>query len=124
VSTAVGFGGIFVELLGDTAMRLAPVSTVEARSMLAELRMAPALQGFRGRPSVDLDALADTVGRFSRLVLEVPSLLELEINPLLAGPGGARGTRHSRSDGPEGIEAAAPRRACGLGHWCPTTADR
>jgi acetate---CoA ligase (ADP-forming) len=86
----LGFGGIFVEILGDTATRLAPVSAAEARAMLAELRMAPALQGFRGRPAADLDALAGTVSRFSHLAFEVPSLLELEINPLLAGPAGAR----------------------------------
>ena len=86
----VGFGGIFVEILGDTATRLAPVSVLEARAMLAELRMAPALSGFRGRPPVDLEALADTVSRFSRLAFDVPSLLELEINPLLAGTTGAR----------------------------------
>jgi hypothetical protein len=58
--------------------------------MLSELRMAPALRGFRGRPAVDLDALADTVSRFSRLVGEVPDLREFEINPLLATPAGAR----------------------------------
>jgi acetyltransferase len=86
----VGFGGIFVEVLDDTATRLAPVDPTEARAMLTELRMAPALGGFRGRPAADLDALADTVSRFSRLVSDVPALLELEINPLLAAPRGAR----------------------------------
>jgi acetyltransferase len=86
----VGFGGIFVEILGDTATRLAPVDAAEARAMLGELRMAPALRGFRGRPAADLDALAETVSRFSRLVSDVPGLLELEINPLLATPLGAR----------------------------------
>jgi acetyltransferase len=86
----VGFGGIFVEILGDTATRLAPVDATEARAMLSELRMAPALEGFRGRPAADLDALVETVSRFSRLASEVPGLLELEINPLLAAPRGAR----------------------------------
>jgi len=86
----VGFGGIFVEILGDTATRLAPIDPTEARAMLAELRMAPALHGFRGRPPADLDTLADTVSRFSRLVGEVSDLQELEINPLLAAPAGAR----------------------------------
>jgi acyl-CoA synthetase (NDP forming) len=86
----VGFGGIFVEILGDIATRLAPVDPAEARVMLTELRMAPALQGFRGRPAADLDALADTISRFSGLVCAVPDLRELEINPLLAMPTGAR----------------------------------
>lgn len=86
----IGFGGIFVEVLDDTATRLAPVDHAGARAMLAELRMAPALLGARGRPAVDLEALAAVVSRFSRIALDVPDLVELEINPLLAGPGGAR----------------------------------
>ena len=86
----VGFGGIFVEILGDIATRLAPVDPPEARTMLTELRMAPALRGFRGRPAADLDALADTVSRFSYLAYAVSDLEELEINPLLATSTGAR----------------------------------
>jgi acetyltransferase len=86
----VGFGGIFVEVLDDVATRLAPVDAAEAGLMLAELRLAPALRGARGRPAADLEALAGVVSRFSRLALDLPDLLELEINPLLAGPDGAR----------------------------------
>jgi acetyltransferase len=86
----VGFGGIFVELLGDTAARLAPIDTTEARAMLDELRMAPALHGARGRAPVDLDALAGVVSRFSRLAADVPDLAEFEINPLLVTATGAR----------------------------------
>jgi acetyl coenzyme A synthetase (ADP forming)-like protein len=86
----VGFGGIFVEVLGDIATRLAPVDAAEARAMLTELRMAPALAGVRGRPPVGVDALAEAVSRFSRLVVDVPGLLEFEINPLRVGPTGAR----------------------------------
>jgi acetyltransferase len=85
----VGFGGIFVEILGDTAIRLAPVDPTEARAMLAELRMAPVLHGFRGRPAVDLDALTQTISRFSHLVSAVNGLMELEINPLVATPASA-----------------------------------
>jgi acetate---CoA ligase (ADP-forming) len=86
----VGFGGIFVEVLGDTTMRLAPVDEVEARTMLAELRMAPALGGIRGRPAIDINALAGTISRFSELVVRIPELAELEINPLVATSTGAR----------------------------------
>jgi acetyltransferase len=86
----VGWGGIYVEVLGDVVTRLAPVAPAEARAMLDELRMAPALHGFRGRPAVALDALADTVSRFSELVAGLHELAELEINPLLAMPDGAR----------------------------------
>jgi acetyltransferase len=86
----VGFGGIYVEVLDDTAARLAPLDRAEARRMLDELRMAPALRGARNRPAVDLDALADAVCRFAALAEAAPELAELEINPLLAGPDGVR----------------------------------
>jgi acetyltransferase len=84
----VGFGGIYVEVLDDTAVRLAPLDRAEARRMLDELRMAPALRGARGRHVVDLDALADVICRFAALVVAAPALAELEINPLLAGATG------------------------------------
>jgi len=80
----VGFGGIYVEVLRDTAARLAPFGPSEAREMLDELRMAPVLRGARGRPPVDVAALAETVSRFSRLAAELPELAELEVNPLIA----------------------------------------
>jgi acetyltransferase len=85
----VGLGGIYVEVLRDVAARLAPLTPAEARIMLDELRMAPALHGARGRPPVDLDALADVVSRFSRVVAEVTALREVELNPVIAGPDGA-----------------------------------
>jgi acetyltransferase len=84
----VGFGGIYVEVLNDTAMRLAPLDTTEALAMLDELRMAPVLRGARGRRAVDLDRLADVVCRFAALAVAMPQLVEFEINPLLVGPTG------------------------------------
>jgi acetyl coenzyme A synthetase (ADP forming)-like protein len=85
----VGFGGIYVEVLKDTATRLAPVSAVEAAAMLDELRMAPLLRGVRGEAPVDREALVQVICAFSRLVVDVPELLEIELNPLVAGPSGA-----------------------------------
>jgi acyl-CoA synthetase (NDP forming) len=82
----VGFGGIYVEVLKDTATRLAPFSPTEARAMLDELRMAPVLRGVRGESPVNLDALADAISRFSRLAADLSELDELEVNPLIAGP--------------------------------------
>jgi acetate---CoA ligase (ADP-forming) len=84
----VGFGGIYVEVLDDTAMRLAPIGAGEARRMLDELRLAPLLTGARGRPPVALDALAETIARFSALAASAPEITELEINPLVATPDG------------------------------------
>jgi acetyltransferase len=84
----VGFGGVYVEVLRDTAARLAPLDAAEAAAMLDELRMAPALRGARGRAPADLGALAAAVARFSRLAVAVDALVELEVNPLLVGPAG------------------------------------
>ena len=85
----VGFGGIYVEVFADTTARLAPVSSAEALVMLDELKMAPLLRGTRGEPPVDRDVLAAIVGRFSQLLVDLPELAEIEINPLTVGPSGA-----------------------------------
>jgi acetyltransferase len=85
----VGFGGIYVEVLHDTATRLAPLDADTAAAMVDELRMAPLLRGARGRPAADLAALTDTICRFARLAADLETLGELEINPLLVGPTGA-----------------------------------
>jgi acetate---CoA ligase (ADP-forming) len=84
----VGFGGIYVEVLGDTAMRLAPLAPSEALAMLDELRMAPALRGVRGEPPVDRAALAEVIARFARLGVDLPELAEIELNPLMVSPAG------------------------------------
>jgi acetyltransferase len=85
----VGFGGVYVEVLRDTAARLAPIAPGEALVMLGELRMAKLLQGVRGEPPVDRSALALIISRFAQLAADCEALLEVELNPLIAGPGGA-----------------------------------
>jgi acetyl coenzyme A synthetase (ADP forming)-like protein len=84
----VGFGGIYVEVLADTAARLAPVSAAEALVMLDELKTAPLLRGVRGEAPVDRVALAGIISRFAQLLVDLPELAEVEVNPLIAGPGG------------------------------------
>ena len=84
----VGLGGVFTELLGDTACAIAPVSAEAARALLLSLQGAPLLLGARGRAAVDLDALAEAVARVSRLAAAHPELVELELNPVLAGAAG------------------------------------
>ncbi|MBI4636653.1 MAG: acetate--CoA ligase family protein [Candidatus Rokubacteria bacterium] len=85
----VGFGGIYVEVLRDTAARLAPLARGEALAMLDELRMAPVLRGARGGAPVDRAALAETIWRFAQLVVDLPDLAEIELNPLTVGRSGA-----------------------------------
>jgi len=79
-----GLGGIFVEVLEDTTLRVAPVSEPEAKSMLDDIESAPLLRGARGRDPVDEDALVETIQRLSQLVTDFPAILELDINPLVA----------------------------------------
>jgi len=78
-----GSGGLYAEILRDTAVRLAPVTESEAEAMLRALRIAPLLTGARGRPSLDLAAAAAALAALSRVAATHPELAELEINPLL-----------------------------------------
>ena len=84
----VGFGGIYVEVLKDTAARLCPLERCEALDMLDELRMAPLLDGARGEPPVNKNLLAEAICRFAQLAVDATDVAELEVNPLVAGPDG------------------------------------
>jgi acyl-CoA synthetase (NDP forming) len=85
----VGFGGITTELFRDVIYRPAPVSAVEAEAMLAELKAAPLLRGFRGAAIADVAALADLISRISAIAAEYrEQISEIEINPALVHPQG------------------------------------
>jgi succinyl-CoA synthetase beta subunit len=80
----VGLGGIFVEVLKDVAIRLLPVDEKEAREMLHELRGYEVLQGVRGQPRRDIDALVRAmVGLSESFAAHRNHLSDLEINPLM-----------------------------------------
>jgi acetate---CoA ligase (ADP-forming) len=79
---AVGLGGIWVELLRDTSLRVLPVDASQVRQMLGELRALPVLQGARGGPAADLDVLASVIARIGELAGTVSGLQALEVNPL------------------------------------------
>ncbi|MGF7174754.1 acetate--CoA ligase family protein [Azospirillum doebereinerae] len=80
---AVGLGGIFVEILKDVVLRPAPVSVAEAEAMIGQLKALPILKGARGRPPLDVRALAEAVATVSRLAAACPALAELDLNPVL-----------------------------------------
>ncbi|ELY69560.1 acetate--CoA ligase family protein [Natrinema versiforme] len=85
-----GLGGIFVEILEDTSVRVAPIDEGEAHEMVDEITAAPLLRGARGREPADVDDVVETIQRLSQLVTDFPSILELDINPLVAGPDGVQ----------------------------------
>ncbi|HET9967970.1 MAG TPA: acetate--CoA ligase family protein [Streptosporangiaceae bacterium] len=80
---AVGLGGIWVELLRDTSLRLLPVDAAEVKRMLGELRGLPLLQGARGTRPANLDAVAEAIAGLGHTALALNgSLRALEVNPL------------------------------------------
>ena len=94
------FGGVLVEVLEDVQLALAPISKEEALAMLRRLKLWPVLDGARGRPKLDVDAVADNLSRLSWLAADLGGRFgDLEVNPLMvrvAGQGAvaadARGT--------------------------------
>ena len=85
----LGLGGVWVEALRDTSLRLLPITEADALTMLDELRGAALLDGYRGAPSVSRGAIAKAVVQVGEAALALgPDLVSLEINPLLAGPTG------------------------------------
>ncbi|MGH7988148.1 MAG: acetate--CoA ligase family protein [Candidatus Binataceae bacterium] len=86
----VGLGGIFVEVLKDTALRLAPIDAAQARAMLEELRGAPLLAGVRGARPVDLDALVAMLIRLSEFAARHGEVREMDLNPVVAYEKGLR----------------------------------
>ena len=86
----VGLGGVHVEVLGDVTHRVPPFDAEEVRRMLSELRAVRLLDGVRGSPAVDKDAIVDVVMKVQRLALDLSdTVAELDINPLVVGPSGA-----------------------------------
>jgi acetate---CoA ligase (ADP-forming) len=80
---AVGLGGVWVELLADTSLRVLPVTTDDVKHMLGELRGSPLLRGARGTRPADLDVLAQVVKKVADAAVDIgESLRTLEINPL------------------------------------------
>lgn len=84
----LGLGGVYVEVLKDIAVRLAPITDTEARRMIDALKSAPLLHGYRGAPPGDVDALVEVLLRLSQLAADLPAIDTLEMNPVLVRPAG------------------------------------
>ncbi len=78
-----GLGGVFAEALDDVALRLAPLDAVDAHAMLGEIRARALLGPLRGMPAVDVQALVRILLGLSRLAVECPEIVAVDINPLV-----------------------------------------
>jgi acyl-CoA synthetase (NDP forming) len=85
---AFGLGGILVEVLEDVAFRLTPLSREDAQEMLTSIRGRALLDGFRGSPAVDKDALVEILLRISQLSDRIPEIDDLDLNPIFIGGAG------------------------------------
>jgi len=85
---AFGLGGIHVEILGDVRFRITPLTDRDAAQMVREIKGYRLLQGYRGHPAADVEAIEEVLLRLSRLVEEIPEISELDLNPIFALPPG------------------------------------
>jgi acetyltransferase len=83
-----GMGGVTVELYKDVGFGIAPLSAHQAMGMIQQTKAGQLLQGYRGGPVYDVDAVLDAIGRLGQLALDFPEIDEVEINPLLVLPKG------------------------------------
>lgn len=83
-----GIGGVNVELWKDVVFRVHPLTDVDAREMPEQIRGRALLEGFRGAPPADKEAIVSTILRVDRMVGENPEIRELDLNPLIALPPG------------------------------------
>lgn len=84
-----GLGGVLVEVLQDVAFRLAPLTERDAREMMADIKARKVLEGYRGTPPADLQALAGILINVGDFALANPAVQEIDLNPIYAYPQGA-----------------------------------
>lgn len=85
---AFGLGGKYTEVWRDISLRVAPIDRAEAEAMMQEIQSFPLLQGIRGQPPRDLEALADVLVTFSELPFHYPDIGEIDLNPIFLFPKG------------------------------------
>jgi acetyltransferase len=85
----VGVGGIYAEVLDDVVFCRAPASIETIRAALGRLRSQRLLDGYRGMPKIDRDAVAAIAARLSGIVAANPSIIEIDLNPVIASQDGA-----------------------------------
>ncbi len=84
-----GLGGVFVELIGDVAFRIPPLTDLDAAEMISEVKSSKLLEGYRGGPAGDIAAVEETLLRVSNLVEDHPEIAEMDLNPVKVGEPGS-----------------------------------
>jgi acetyltransferase len=79
-----GLGGIYVEVLKDVVFKIAPVTHLEAGEMLSGIKTAALLDGVRGEQGVDKEAIINLIQRVSQLLVDLPMIQEMDMNPIMA----------------------------------------
>ena len=79
-----GMGGIYVDLFKDIAVRMVPVNKKTALRMITDMQGSAILRGYRGNPPYDLKAIANCISRISKLLIDHPEIVNIDINPLIA----------------------------------------
>jgi acyl-CoA synthetase (NDP forming) len=77
-----GIGGILVELLEDVSFRIAPITEYDAKEMITEIKGYPILDGYRGKPKADIEAIVEVLMKISKLVTEHEEINEMDLNPV------------------------------------------
>ncbi|AFZ70904.1 acyl-CoA synthetase (NDP forming) [Caldisphaera lagunensis DSM 15908] len=85
-----GLGGIYTEVIGDVSMRMSPITDCDAREMIDEIKSVKILEGYRGLEPVDKNAVAEAIMRVGELMLAIPEISEMDINPLIASSLGVK----------------------------------
>src|SRR5690606_13400135 len=83
-----GQGGTAVEVIGDRAVALPPLNLDLARALVGRTRVSRLLSGYRDRPAADLDAICLTLVQVAQIAVDLPEVVELDVNPLLADDAG------------------------------------
>jgi acyl-CoA synthetase (NDP forming)/GNAT superfamily N-acetyltransferase len=99
-----GLGGLWADLMADQAFRLVPLTDVDAEELISAVRMAPLLDGYRGSPACDVEALVQLLLRVGRLADNHPELVTLTLNPVVALPRGLAVLDAKAQIAPRGVE--------------------
>lgn len=83
-----GFGGIYAELMKDTAVRLLPLTDIKTKELIDSVKMSNLLKGYRGTPPYDIKSVEDLLLRVSAMVEDIPHITEMDLNPVKVQPDG------------------------------------